>query len=269
MGYIKEKTEAFAAPPSRYSNVSCEREHAMSTLKERPGATPKLRQTWQDAIQRQAKFLHDLLDDGMVSIQVEGMKEGTWGGSLFFVREGKRSWTENFLREWPRNKYEIRYECYSLVPDLYLNERGMLAWRKKKVTHASGLLPHTYDFAASFYEKRPLCDCIVLPDGRTTRADTEAVTSSEIRTSLKKILKKYPDCFVRRWIRTVVKHGHRGEIIYRVAKMLADAGASADEIECAVRASEAFKSKSAPFHLDGQGRRWGEQEIQRMRRLAR
>jgi hypothetical protein len=242
----------------------------MSTLEARERARNRNRLCWHDAIQWQTKFLHDLLKDcHSVSLEVYGMRDKTWGGAFFMVREGKWSWTENFLREWPRQKYQINYKRTFVRRDLVLSKNGRPMWRRRSESTGAKLLPHTYDFVASFCEKRPLCECIVLPDGRTTPLVTQPATSSEIRSTLKQVLKRYPDAFVRRWITVGVKDGNRGKIIYRVAKMLADAGASADEIECAVRASEAFKSKSAPFSQGGQGRRWGEQEIQRMRKLAR
>ena len=95
-----------------------------------------------------------------------GMEDGTFGGSFYIIKKEHPSWTESFLREWPRRRYEIRYSVTSLVPDLYLNKRGMLAWRKRELVHQSGLLPHSYDFITSHYDKRSLCDCIVLPNGQ-------------------------------------------------------------------------------------------------------
>lgn len=216
------------------------------------------RHDWAAALKWQVAFLEKRLKDyGWIKLTAtnwETQREGFWifrkGDPDYFIT------FRQFLEKNPRSEYLITFE----------DDQKYIVRTRKGYRFTMKLLPWTFNHIASRFDKRRLRDCIVLPNLTTARAATP-VMDCERRSpdgaTAWQVLAHFNQQGWGTYATTTVKTG-RGRVMYRIASELAAQGATADEIETVIRASPAFKSK-----VSDQGTRWGEQEIQRLRGLAR
>jgi hypothetical protein len=190
-----------------------------------------------------------------------------------FKDDASKEFIRECLQRVPRHTYELLY--LDVFDHLKVTPReGRLSRIKfTKCVREPEFIPYSFDWKRACTFRVPVRQAMLLPDGRHLHAATEEARSLRIRrsrvgASAREILTKFKGSW-RLYVNTTVKDGRRGRVIYSIARNMADQGATADEIETVVRSSRAFQSKAGPFSKGGQGRRWGEQEIERMRKLAR
>lgn len=233
---------------------------------------------------RATKEYRQYSDNEAIEYQVEFLYhrrpvviEGRGAISLFWevLRESAtRAFIRKCLQRLPRDHYEVLYreerERIKYVPSTRPGYLGRFT--RIKYLDDYEHLPLTYNWEDAEVYGGDARDYLVMPPGMVHGEDTGGQDCERDRSkplpTLEEVKRAHPGVLGGKDY-APCPDGFRGRVIYRIAKKLADDDATADEIEAAVRASPAFKSKAGSFSQGGQGARWGEQEIRRMRRRAR
>lgn len=233
----------------------------------RESANDKYRLSDDEALEYQVGFLHSRRP---VVLQARGIF------NLFeqmFDEFATKSFIRECLERVPREHYELLYLDVFLHMEVVRRPGQSSVIKRTRCLRDPKFIPYSFNWQRAEIFDVPVHQAMMLPNGTYLHSATEAEVSLRIRrsrvgASAKEILTKFKGPW-RLYVNTTVKDGKRGRVIYAIARGMADQGATADEIETVVRSSRAFQSKSGPFSEGGQGRRWGEQEIERMRKLAR
>ncbi len=232
----------------------------------------KNREDDEAAIEWQVEFLYSRLPFKLYAYEAIELREP----GLVHVAGAysSRDDIRKTLRLYPRNEYALLYEDHNIRQVIKLSPEGKVSFPWKCTKNQPRELPLSFDLLHSQHFKRPFRDCMILPDGELAKSATRPVDCSRVRRSPPgatpwQILSNFKGSW-KMYVNSPVATSGRGRIMYRIASEMASQGATADEIETVIRSSRAFQSKSSyPSEgREGQGPRWGEQEIQRLRSLA-
>lgn len=247
----------------------------LNTLRARGGSIENYRQRDHDdaAIEWQVDFLFEKLPFNLYAY------EDDYEGGLIHIAGPYTTKDEirETLKRYPRDEFMFQYEYYQPV-QVFRRRPGRkfrsFFWIGRK--HKPRDLPLSFNHGLARYCGQRFRTLMWLPDGELSEAGTEGGDCSRIRRSPKgasawQILSHFKQGSWGVQANSPVRTTGRGRIINRIASEMAAQGATADEIETVIRASPAFQSKSSDprEEREGQGARWGEQEIQRMRAKAK